>query len=80
MIASIIDERDPIHYDVIAELLDLSGTTAVSKAASVLEAQKVVEKERRDDGMYVDLNTNGLNEVREPSAHRRKTEEVTESL
>ncbi|MFW6382888.1 MAG: hypothetical protein ACOCZD_02490 [Haloferacaceae archaeon] len=80
VIASIVDAGGPVPYDDIAQRLDLSSTTHVSKAASVLEARQVIEKENRADGMYVDLNTDGLNEVREAAARRDKTEQLMEEL
>jgi len=55
-------------------------TGEVSKAASILEARKIVEKEQRDDGMHIDLNVDGLNDVREAAARREKTEELMEEL
>jgi len=80
VIAAIVDAGGPVAYEEVAERLDLSTTGEVSKAASVLEARKLIEKDSRDDGMYVDLNTDGLNEVREAAARQRKTEELMEEL
>jgi len=80
VIAAIVDAGGPVAYDDVAERLDLSMTGEVSKAASVLEARKLIEKDSRDDGMYVDLNSDGLNEVREAAARQRKTEELMEDL
>lgn len=36
--------------------------------------------EQRDDGMYVDLNTDGLNAVREAAARREKSEQLMDEL
>jgi len=80
VIASIVDEGGPVLYDDIAQRLDLSTNGEVSRAASALEARQVIEKDQRDDGMYVDLNTDGLNEVREAAARREKTEELMDEL
>ena len=40
----------------------------------------IVEKDRRDDGMVVDLNTDGIQEVREAAARRGRTQELMEGL
>lgn len=75
-----VDAGGPVAYEEIAERLDLSTTGEVSKAASVLKARKIIEKDSRDDGTYVDLNTDGLSEVREAAARQRKTEELMQEL
>ncbi|MFC5135510.1 MULTISPECIES: hypothetical protein [Haloferacaceae] len=80
VVASIVDEGGAVHYEDVAQRLDLSTTGEVSKAASVLEARKIIEKDQRDDGMYVDLNTDGLNEVREAAARREMTEQLMDEL
>jgi prefoldin subunit 5 len=80
VIATIVDAGGIVSYDDVAQRLDLSTTGEVSKAASVLEARKIVEKEQRDDGMHIDLNVDGLNDVREAAARREKTEELMEEL
>jgi cell shape-determining protein MreC len=80
VIASIIDENGPVPYEEIAERLGLSANTEVSKAASVLEEHRIVEKEQRGESIYVDLNVNGLNEVREAADRRQKTEDLMEDL
>lgn len=80
VLAGILNERGPVPYEVIAERLGVSTTTDVSKAASELERRKVVTKDHQDDGMYVDLNIDGMNEIREAAAEREKTEELMEGL
>ena len=66
-------------YDV-AERFNLTTTGEVSKAASVLEARQTVEKEKRNGKMHVDLNIDGLSELREVAARRRKTGQLMEEL
>jgi predicted nucleic acid-binding Zn-ribbon protein len=78
VVATIVDEGGWVSYDDVAERLDLATTGEVSKAASVLEARQIVEKEKRDGQMHVDLNVDGLNEVREAAARREKTTELME--
>ncbi|AUV81238.1 hypothetical protein C2R22_05835 [Salinigranum rubrum] len=80
VIASIIAEGGAVSYETIAERLGVSTTTDVSKAASELERRKIITKDRHDDGMYVDLNVDGIQEVRRAAAEREKTEELMESL
>lgn len=79
VLAGIIAEGGPVSYDAIAERLGVS-TSDVSKAASELERRKIVTKDQRDDGMYVDLNTNGIEEVRRAAAEREKTGQLIEEL
>jgi DNA-binding MarR family transcriptional regulator len=80
VIASIIAEGGAVSYEAIAERLGVSTTSDVSKAASELERRKIITKDRHDDGMYVDLNVDGVQEVRRAAAEREKTEELMESL
>lgn len=58
----------------------MSTTGEVSKAASVLEARKILKKDLHDDRMCVDLNFDSLNEVREAAARREKTEKLMDEL
>lgn len=67
-------------YEDVADRLGVSRTNEVSSAATTLEGYKIVEKEKHDDGTYVDLNVDGLNEIREAAARRRKTSELMETL
>jgi len=78
VIAAVVDEGGWVSYDGIATRLDLATTGEVSKAASVLEARQIIEKEKRDGELHVDLNVDGLNEVREAAARREKTTELME--
>jgi predicted nucleic acid-binding Zn-ribbon protein len=80
VVAAIMDEGDPVAYDDIADRLGVSTTSDVSKAASTLETMMIVEKDRRDDGMVVDLNTDGIQEVREAAARRGRTQELMGGL
>jgi len=80
ILAAILDEGGPVPYEEIADRLGASRTNEVSSAATTLESLKVVTKEKRDGQTYVDLNVDGLNEVREAAARRRKTEELMDSL
>jgi len=60
--------------------LGASRTNEVSSAATTLESYRIVEKQKRDDGTYIDLNVDGLNEIREAAARRRETEDLMQSL
>lgn len=60
ILAGIIQENGPVSYDTVAERVGVSDTSNISKAASELERRKIVEKESRDDGIYVDLNVDGI--------------------
>ena len=80
VLATIIDEGSWVSYDAVAERLGVSTTSDVSKAASELERRKVIKKDSRDGGMHVDLNVDGLNEVREAAARREKTEQLMDEL
>jgi predicted RNase H-like nuclease (RuvC/YqgF family) len=80
VIAAIIDEGGWVSYEEIAERLGVSTTSDVSTAASELERRRIVQKEQRDGGMHVDLNVDGLNEVRQTAARREQTQELMEGL
>lgn len=80
VLAAIINESGAVDYDTVAERLGVSTTTDVSKAASELERRKIVEKEKRDGSTYVDLNTTGIEAIRQAAAEREKTEELMEEL
>jgi uncharacterized coiled-coil DUF342 family protein len=80
ILAAILDESGPVSYEEIANRLGASRTNEVSSAASTLEEYKVIEKERIDDQMHVDLNVDGLNEVRETAERRRRTEDLMEEI
>lgn len=80
IIAAIVAEGGPVSYEGVAERLGASRTNEVSSAATTLESYKIVEKEKRSDGTYVDLNVEGLNEIREAAARRRETEEFMQTL
>jgi len=79
VIAAVLDAGGPVSYEEIGERIN-SRTNEIGSAATLLEDMKVVEKEKRDGQMHVDLNVDGLNEVREAAARRRKTEELMDSL
>jgi len=80
VIAAVVDEGGWVGYEQIAERLGLKRTNEISSAATLLESYGVVEKEKRNGEMHVDLNVDGLNEIREAAARRRKTEELMETL
>jgi len=80
VLAGIIAEGGAVSYDTIAERLGVSTTSDVSKASSELERRKIVTKDRGDNGMTVDLNTEGIEEVRKAAAEREKTEQLMNEL
>jgi predicted nuclease with TOPRIM domain len=80
VVAAILDERGPVTYDDVADRLGLSRTNEISSAATHLSSYGIVEKENSAEGMMVDLNVDGLNEVREKAAARRRAGEVMEQL
>ncbi|SEU01230.1 helicase HerA domain-containing protein [Natrinema hispanicum] len=80
VIVGIVAEGGPVSYEAIAERLGVSTTSDVSKAASELERRKIVTKDRGDDGMMVDLNADGIEQVRQAVAERKKTEQLMEEL
>jgi predicted nucleic acid-binding Zn-ribbon protein len=80
LIAAILDKQGPVTYDTVADRLGIQDSSNVSKAASVLESYGLVEKENTADGMRVDLNVEGLNEVRRKAEARRRTDELMEDL
>jgi hypothetical protein len=80
VIVPIIAESGAVSYEVVAERLGVSTTSDVSKADSELERRKIITKDRHDDGMSVDLNVDGIQEVRRAAVEREKSEELMESL
>lgn len=80
VIAAVVDEGGWVGYEQIAERLGLKRTNEISSAATLLESYGVVEKEKRNGEMHVDLNIDGLNGLREAAARRRKTEQLMEEL
>lgn len=48
--------------------------------SSELERRKIISKNRADDGMHVDLNVDGIEEVRQAAAEREKTEQLMDEL
>jgi Mn-dependent DtxR family transcriptional regulator len=80
VVATVMDEGGPVSYDEIADRLGVSTTSDISKAATTLETMKIVEKDRHDDGMVVDLNTDGIQAVRKAAARRDRTQELMEGL
>ena len=80
VLAAIVAENGPVSYDEIADRVGVSTNTDVSKAASELERRKIVTKDRGEDAMRVDLNVDGIEEVRQAAAEREKTEQLMEDL
>lgn len=69
-----------MSYKEVADRFGIQDSSNVAKAASVLESYGVVEKENTANGMLVDLNVNGLNEVRQRAEVRRRTDSLMEEL
>jgi len=44
------------------------------------QRRKIVTKDQRNDGVVVDLNVDGINEVRRAAREREKTEELMDEL
>lgn len=80
IIAAILSNNGPATYSEIADRLGYSTTSTVSTSASALESVKVVEKLEVDGEQAVDLNTDGLNEIRFAAKRRQDTEERMEEL
>jgi len=80
VLATILENGGPASYEEIAERLGVSRTNEVSSASTTLESYKVVEKEKRDGQTVVDLNVDGLQEIREAAERRRKTSQLMEEL
>lgn len=80
ILASIIAEGGAVTYEDVADRLGVSRTNEVSSAATTLESYKIVEKENRTDGMHVDLNVDGLTEIREAARRRRETADLMEGI
>lgn len=70
----------PVSYEEVADRIGVSRTNEVSSAATMLESFDVVEKEQTSSGVMVDLNVDGLYEIREKAEARRRTGELMNSI
>jgi DNA-binding transcriptional regulator GbsR (MarR family) len=80
VLAAIIAESGPVGYSAIADRLNISDTSNVSKAASELERRRIVTKDKHEGEMTVDLNVDGIEAVRRAAAEREKTEQLMNEL
>lgn len=80
ILAAILANGGAVSYEEVADRLGASRTNEVSSAATTLESFNVIEKEKRDEGTFVDLNVDGLQEIREAAARRRQTESIMDGL
>jgi len=80
ILAAILENGGPVSYEEIADRLGVSRNNEVSSAATTLESFKIVEKDKRGDQTVVDLNVDGLQEIRESADRRRRTSEIMEEL
>lgn len=80
VVASIVDEGGPVTYDDIAGRLNVSTTDDVSKAATTLEAKKVIVKHTDKSPYEVDLNIGGIEEIMAAREKQRRTEELMEEF
>lgn len=80
ILATILENNGPATYDEVAEAIGHSTTSAVSSSATALESVKVVEKVEVNGQKAVDLNTDGLNEIRFAAKRREQTQERMEEL
>jgi biotin operon repressor len=80
ILAAILANGGPVSYEEVADRLGASRTNEVSSAATTLESFNVVEKEKRNGETLVDLNVDGLQEIREAAKRRRQTESLMDGL
>ena len=80
IISSIIAEGGPVSYTDVAEREGYSDNSQVSRNASVLAEFGIVEKLDMEGGYHVDLNTQGMEEIRLKAEKRRKTQEIKDNI
>lgn len=80
IIATLIDENGPVRHSAILTRLGSSTTEDISTLATTLESMQIVAKEHTDGGLMVDLNRNGVREVREATIGRERTREVADGF
>jgi hypothetical protein len=80
VIATLLDENGPVAHGTILTRLGTATTADISTAATTLESMQVIDKAHTDEGLMVDLNRDGIREVREATVGRERTREVAEEL
>lgn len=81
VLATILQERGPVDRETIGDHLGIKSLSNVSKAATKLEARRVItEVDVSGNRKAWDLNTEGIREIKEARARREKTEEVMQQL
>lgn len=79
VVAGILEAGGPVDYETIAEMLGVSTTSDVSKAASTLSSLGVVKKVD-ERPVRVDFDLEGVAEIKEKQLRRQQAEAVMEDL
>lgn len=80
LIATIVENGGPVTYQQVAENLNIGTTSHISRAATVLETRKIVDKHDDDRPLKVDLNIGGVEEVKQKAAERESVEGLMENI
>jgi len=80
VIAAIIENDGPVTYADVADRLDLSGTTNVSKAVSTLDDFNIVSVDKTTSPYIVDLNVGGLEDTIVTKKRQERTSDVMDQI
>jgi predicted nuclease with TOPRIM domain len=80
VIAAIIENDGPVTYADVADRLDLSGTTNVSKAVSTLDDFNIVSVDKTTSPYIVDLNVGGLEDTSVTKKRQERTSDVMDQI
>ncbi|WP_049997229.1 ATP-binding protein [Halococcus sediminicola] len=76
IIATLVDENGPVGHSTILTRLGSSSTDDVTAVATTLESMRIIDKTHTDEGLMVDLNRAGIQEMREATTGRERTREL----
>lgn len=76
IIATLVDENGPVGHSTILTRLGSSSTDDITAVATTLESMRIIDKTHTDEGLMVDLNRAGIQEVREATTGRERTREL----
>ena len=80
VIASIVESEGAVTYDEVATRLDVTTTNHVSSAATTLEEFNIVRKDSSGGEVRVDLNTEGIADIKREAERRERTAEIMNDL
>lgn len=80
VIATLLHTDGAATYGEIANNLGLQTTSHVATAVTALANRNIVQKERHEGRIVVELNTDGLQKIQEHARHQELTEELLDQI